>query len=275
MILVSARFSERALKQTQKLGKVMKQALGSLDLVLAQTRDDAMRLEQFNIKSLQVCGNLKFDVSVTKEQIHQGQDLKMLISRPIVVISSTREGEEQMFLEAMADPELRETIKAHNTLYVIVPRHPERFKVVEKLIQSMDLSYVKRSDQPSEKELMKADICLGDSLGEMFFYYAVSDVAIVAGGFVNLGGQNHIEASALGVPVIVGPYTRNFEKAVEDAIVEGAARRTDTPYQALELAETIVADEDIAQEMSRGARQWLSLHNGVTKRIAKAVKPYL
>lgn len=275
MLLVSARFSERALRQTLKLGTVLREAMESLDLVLAQTHNDAMRLENFKLKDLQVCGNLKFDVSITKEQIVQGQQIRKRVSRPIVVISSTREGEEQQFVDALLEPEIQRLTKKNNTLYLIVPRHPERFREVERIIQNADLRYVKRSDNPEPEALMGVDVCLGDSLGEMFMYYAVSDIAIVAGGFVNLGGQNHIEASALGVPVIVGPYTRNFEQAVEDAIVEGAARRTDNPEQALRLAEGLVENPDTAQAMSKAAHQWLSLHNGVTTRIYEAIRPYL
>ncbi|WP_028357485.1 3-deoxy-D-manno-octulosonic acid transferase [Brackiella oedipodis] len=275
MLLVSARFSQRALKQTKRFGKVMRQALASLDMVLAQTYQDERRLRQFDLKHLEVVGNLKFDVDKSPQQVHQGRITGQHIKRPIVVIASTRDGEEALFIKAMQEDALRQRIRQNKTLYVIVPRHPERFAEVEELLQHSYLNFTKRSSQPTDKALMQVDVVLGDSMGEMFFYYGMAEVAIVAGGFVNLGGQNHIEASALGVPVIVGPYTRNFEKAVEDAIVEGAARRAQTPLEALQMAEYLIENQEEADAMSKAAAQWMSLHNGVTQRIIDAIQPYL
>src|SRR5690606_35016637 len=89
---------------------------------------------------------------------------------------------------------------------------------------------------------------LGDSLGEMLWDYALAQVAVVAGSFQPLGGQNLIEACAIGTPVIVGPHTRNFEQAVVDAMDEGAALRAPNAEAALQLALQLLDDP---QRLSR------------------------
>src|SRR5690606_213940 len=101
-----------------------------------------------------------------------------------------------------------------------------------------------------------ATVLLGDSLGEMHWYYALSRVAVVAGSFQPLGGQNMIEASAVGVPVIVGPHTRNFEQSVADALAEGAALRAADADSALHLALQLVDDAARMSRMGQAGAHW-------------------
>ena len=60
-------------------------------------------------------------------------------------------------------------------------------------------------------------------MGEMFAYYAACDIAFIGGSLLPLGGQNLLEACAVGKPVVIGPHTFNFEEATEHAIEAGAA----------------------------------------------------
>ncbi|NLY65289.1 MAG: 3-deoxy-D-manno-octulosonic acid transferase [Alcaligenaceae bacterium] len=282
LIVASARFSESALKQAQWLGSVMRNALAGLDLVLTQTRFDSARLEILGVKRMQVVGNLKFDLNISYGQVHTGQVVREVINRQVLAIASTRDGEEESFLKV-----IKAVVKQHQIqqeegrqvpdlpLFMIIPRHPQRFREVETLIQQSGLSYACRSQNPLDNDLKKINVLLCDSVGEMFFYYAMSDLAIVAGSFGMFGGQNHIEACALGVPVIVGPHTDNFEQAVDDALSEGAARRTQDAEEAILLALKILGNEEQRLGMSKAAKQWLSLHEGATDRIMSALKPYL
>src|SRR5690606_37753058 len=129
-------------------------------------------------------------------------------------------------------------------LYCLIPRHPERFETAAGLLANAGLAFVRRSQfiemgdctATALRACSDAAVLLGDSLGEMPRYYASAQVAIVAGSFAPLGGQNLIEACAVGVPVLVGPHTRNFEQAVVDAIDEGAALRVPDAEAALQMA---------------------------------------
>ncbi len=108
-------------------------------------------------------------------------------------------------------------------LTVIVPRHPQRFEEVAALLQQRGHKVQRRSEnRPIEADTR---IVVGDSMGEMFAYYAACDVAFIGGSLLPLGGQNLLEACAVGRPVIVGPHTFNFEDATNGAIQAGAAIR--------------------------------------------------
>lgn len=288
MVLASARFSRSAFKQANFMGAIARQAYQSLDMILAQSHQDASRLRDFGLENVEVVGNLKFDVNIALNQLEMGKTLRSNLQRSVMTIASTRDGEDAMFIEAIqarlrqqeaaikrGTEDLKSSLDLKKILCVIVPRHPERFVEVEAQLRKSKLSYVRRSDNPSDEQLAEVQILLGDTIGEMFFYYGMSDVAIVAGSFADFGGQNHIEACAVGVPVIVGPYTQNFEKYVEDAIVEGAARRVNNAFEAVILAKALIADEDLLHKMGQAGKQWLALHQGVSQRIFRTIKPLL
>lgn len=116
---------------------------------------------------------------------------------------------------------------------------------------------------------------LGDSLGEMAFYYAACDVAIVAGSFAPLGGQNLIEACAAAVPVIVGPHTFNFQQAAIEAIEAGGVLRAADAGQAVQVALELLKDDARRQSMGRAGRAWFETHAGAVARTMGALSPWL
>ncbi|MDH2052933.1 3-deoxy-D-manno-octulosonic acid transferase [Achromobacter marplatensis] len=272
MALVSARFSASSLRQAGRMGGVMREALAGLDLVLAQTAEDAGRLAQAGAAAPVVTGNLKFDLALPAPQVQAGRAWRTQLGRPVLAVASTREGEDSGFIGA---------IKRHaaarrapdSPLLLLIPRHPQRFDEAARQLAEAGLAFVRRSEgtEPDPDTL----VVLGDTLGEMAFYYAASDVAIVAGSFAPLGGQNLIEACAAGVPVIVGPHTFNFKQAAEDAIAAGAVLRAADTGQAVDSAMALLADAPRRQAASQAARAWFDSHAGATRRTLAALAPWL
>jgi len=272
MALVSARFSASSLRQAGRMGSVMREALAGLDAVLAQTAEDAARLTEAGARPPAVTGNLKFDLALPEAQVRAGQAWRERLGRRVVAVASTREGEDSGFIDA---------IKRHasnsgthgSPLFLLIPRHPQRFDEAAGLLAAAGLAFTRRSEgvDPSPDTV----VLLGDTLGEMAFYYAASEVAIVAGSFAPLGGQNLIEACAAGVPVIVGPHTFNFKQAAEDAIEAGAAQRVPDAGQAVDTAMELLADEARRERGGEAARAWFGAHAGATRRTLDALAPWL
>ncbi len=269
MALVSARYSASSLRQAARLGRVMREALQGLDLVLAQTAQDADRLAQAGVRQPAVSGNLKFDLSLPEPQVRAGQAWRARLGRPVIALASTREGEDAPFIEALK----RQAAQPGGPLFLLIPRHPQRFDEAAALLEQAGIGYVRRSS--GQEPGTDTSVLLGDTLGEMAFYYAASDVAVVAGSFAPLGGQNLIEACAAGVPVIVGPHTFNFQQAASDAIEAGAAQRQPDPAQAVAAALALVADPARRQVAGEAAREWFSSHAGATARTMAALGPWL
>ncbi len=273
LALVSARLSAASARKTLRLKSLAHQTYGYLDAVFAQTEADAERLVRVGAHAPRVVGNLKFDLNLPVAMLQAGRNWHDSLRRPVIALASTREGEEEELIRA-----LQQTPR-QGVLVVLIPRHPQRFDEVAGLLRAAGISMMRRSaiagtpsvgDVPSDIEVL-----LGDSLGEMPFYYAAADVAIVAGSFAPLGGQNLIEASACGVPVIIGPHTFNFAQASEDAIAAGAALRTDSAAHAWLQALALIDDEPRRQAMRDAAMQFSGAHTGATQRVMRAVGAWL
>lgn len=279
LMLASARLSDQSLRSTIRAGAVMREAYRSFSLVYAQTLQDAHRLEHAGAQGVRVSGNLKFDVVLPEDKIKRGRRFAQDMARRVIVIASTREGEDEQFVQAI-QRYLRKAQELSGgfhepVLFVIIPRHPQRFDTLERLLQQYNLTYVKRSTliqhgdggSTALSACQQVDVVLGDTLGEMHWYYALARVAIVAGSFEPLGGQNFIEASAMGVPVIVGPHTRHFEQAVADAVQAEAVLRASNADNALQSALELLSQPARLNYLSDCALHWVQLHTGAVARV--------
>ena len=112
-------------------------------------------------------------------------------------------------------------------------------------------------------------------MGEMYAYCAAADVAIIGGSWEKLGGQNPIEASTVGCPVIVGPHTFNFKVVCEQAIEVGAAVRADDIEDAVEEAIEILANPPRRAAMGQAGRDFAQSHRGATERTMDMLTPLL
>jgi 3-deoxy-D-manno-octulosonic-acid transferase len=253
VVLANARLSEKSARGYLRLRSLAQPAFASLALVCAQSEADAARLRSVGARRVEVTGNLKFDVGPDPEQLAAGRAWRAAIGRPMLLLASTREGEEQMLLEELkAD---------RNLLVVIVPRHPQRFDDVAPMTQA------RRTRQPLP--LPEHRLYLGDTMGEMPFYYAACDVAVIGGSFAPLGGQNLIEALACGSPVVVGPSMFNFAEATRLALEAGAVLQAANAVDAVKLAVSLLHDARLRRAMSAAGRKLCQTHRGATERHLK------
>jgi len=257
VVLASARMSESSAFGYRKWSAVVRPAFSSLAAACAQSDADAARLVELGAKDVSVCGNLKFDIAPDAAQVEAGRAWKAWLGRPVLLIASTREGEERLIVEALAST----TTQA---LALLVPRHPQRFDAVAELLGES----VRRRSR-GEDPLPGDRLFLGDTMGEMAFYYSAADVAIIGGSFLPLGGQNLIEACAVGTPVIFGPSMHNFAEASSLALAAGAAEQVPDPAQAIRVANRLIADRVRREEMGAAGQRLCATHRGaVQKHIA-------
>jgi len=261
LFLVNARLSARSLDGYQRAASLTEPMFAALTAAYAQTAADAARLHEAGVRDVKVTGNLKFDLAPPPDTATRAAELRRRIgARPTWVAGCTRDGEEAMILDALAAAPL-----PPGTLTVIVPRHPQRFDDVARLLKERGIAYVRRSagsDVPAA-----AAVLLGDSLGELAAYYAAADVAFVAGNLAPLGGHNLIEAIAAGTPTLVGPHTFNFAEAAREAVAAGAARRV-PDAEALVREVALLLDDPATRDRMRAAgAAFLAAHRGATDRL--------
>ena len=282
LVLVNARMSEKSMRQAQRLSWLSRPAYQGLSAVLAQTPADAERLKHLGADVTAVLGNLKFDAKPEAAQLAQALLWKQQLTRPVVLFTSSREGEELMWLDtlqALKDAPLDAHAHVNAAHWMVVPRHPQRFDEVASLIESRGWKVSRRSQWLDGPDLAHQDdvdtVWLGDSLGEMALYYGLSDVALLGGSFAPLGGQNLIESTACGCPVVMGPHTFNFAQAAQLAEEAGAALRVADMPQAVTTALQMVQSGPDENAHVQACMAFSQAHRGAAQRTVEALLPYV
>ncbi|BAK78766.1 3-deoxy-D-manno-octulosonic-acid transferase domain protein [Pseudogulbenkiania sp. NH8B] len=266
LFLANARLSEKSLRGYRKVARLMAPALGQFRAIAAQTADDAGRLQQLGAVDVAVCGNTKYDFTAPEAALELGAAFRRRIGpRPVLVCASTRDGEEALILDAW-----RAAGRAvADALLVIVPRHPERFASVAGLAEAAGFAVQRRSDDAALRDTTQ--VWIGDSMGELFGYYAAADVAFVGGSLLPLGGQNLIEPASVGVPVLFGPSMFNFADASAKALASGAAVQVADAAALVQQALALLADPARRQSMRQAALGFTAAHRGASERIVALI----
>ncbi len=251
VLLANARMSEKSARGYESWLGLARPAFASLAAVCAQSGEDAQRLRALGARRVEVAGNLKFDSAPDESKRADGRAWRERLGRPVLLLASTREGEEKMLLDAMPAWDGK-------ILAVLVPRHPGRFEEVAPLSQSRR----SRGEAPAPADRVH----LGDTMGEMDFYYAAADVAVIGGSFVPRGGQNLIEACAAGVPVVLGPSMFNFAEATRLALAAGAAVQAADAPGAMREALRLLSDPEERKKMGAAGKALCEAHRGATQR---------
>lgn len=247
-ILVNGRLSASSFIRYQKISAVSGSMMQNLTLIIAQDQESAKRFRQLGAYSAQirVAGSLKWVIN-TPKMVHEkdettGIDEKKhsvaidrarhirneatkdtvaelgLLERPIWIAASTHGGEEEIVIslhrQIVSNPVLADT------LLIVVPRHPERFDEVAALMDATGLKVARRSKK--EPISAQTQVYLADSMGELMMWYALADVAVVGGSFVEVGGHNPVEPASVATPIIMGRYTQSCQSVVDKLASVGA-----------------------------------------------------
>ncbi len=267
LYLVNARLSEKSFQLYKKILLLIKPSLQELKGVLAQTVSDAKRFESLGASSVEVMGNLKFDVKPPRDINIQRATLKKhlrLKNQSVLLIASSRQDEEEIILQSLLK------LRIKNLVTIFVPRHPQRFKEVEWILKKYHVSFIKRSDKKITAKSYQ--FILGDSMGEMYSYYSLANIALMGGTLLPYGGQNLIESMAMKVPVILGPHTYNFHNVSNEAIRLGAGIRIQTLDQLKKvLPEMLKSSSQL--KMKKACHEMILSHQGATLKMLNKIKP--
>lgn len=266
-VIANARLSERSQQGYARFKASLAPILNQTSLIAAQDRASAERYTSLGVKAekLHVMGNLKYDLSVpSTANVAQSAWQNAVGDRPIWVAASTHEGEDPLILQAHR--QLLKTLP--NVLLILVPRHPERFDSVAKLISDERFTLQRRSDLNLSTQQVNTNtqVLLGDSMGELLNLYALADIAFVAGSLIPHGGHNPLEPLALGKPVISGSYVQHFQKMYDDLnAVQGVCLLPKTDDVANELACALqkwFKNSDLALASAERGQQVLNQNRG-------------
>ena len=301
--VVNARVSDRSLPRYQRFRWLFMRVLADVDLLLAQSEEDARRLIAIGAPAerVHVGGNLKFEVKPpARGDVHAW--LTGAIHRdgigPVIVAGSTLEGEEAMLLEAFRAIRSRYA----EAMLILAPRHPERFDAVAALLRWSGLPYTRRSslndlplipmsgmsgapevlsdrlnpgtsgapEQAPGPSSLAGAVLLLDSIGELASIYEFADLAFIGGSLVPKGGHNVLEPAYFGVPILVGPHTENFRDIV-DIFRRADALRVVTSETLTPVVLDLLVNWEERERLGRNARDVMQSQQGATHRTAEAL----
>lgn len=271
--VVNARISDRSYPRYQRYHWAMKRMLAQIDLFLAQTEEDASRLQSIGADPQRVhtTGNLKFDVTLPVPPAIAETLRNSLAAEgagPILVCGSTVEDEEAPLLKAFEN--LR--VSHPHAVMILAPRHPERFDKVAGLIEQMEISFQRRSQWQGEP--LGGGVLLLDSIGELAALYGLADVAFVGGSLVPRGGHNIIEPAQHGVAVVTGNHTENFRDIVGVFRNRDAVRIVGVSELPLTLMH-LLENEAERHALGRRAKETILSQMGATSRTLEHLRTLL
>ena len=259
LYLVNARLSERSYRGYNRFKWCLLPILNKFKGIFSQdeaTYNNFLKLGYTGTSA--IVGNTKFDLILNDDFDTKLEKFKTLFgSRKVVTLASSRDGEEEIILNNL---ELKKEI-----IYLIIPRHPERFATLEELLIQRKITYQKRS----ANQLINSNtqVVIGDSMGEMLAYYAISYIVLVGGSFKDFGGQNLIEAIYMQVPVIFGPSTFNFKLIAQNALKEGCAIQIQELNNLNAILDKYINTSDDYNLLKRNCQNFINQYQGASQKI--------
>jgi 3-deoxy-D-manno-octulosonic-acid transferase len=210
-MLINARMSDRSFPKYQRIGWFYRLIFKQIDEVYAQSQIDKERLEMLGANNVQVIGNIKLaEIPKATKALTKPKNL-------LICGASTHEGEERLILDAFVKLKEEEPLAR----LILVPRHPERFAEVSKMVEEVASLEHYTWHNYSENEALNSDIIVADVLGELVNIYAISDIVILGGAFAKVGGHNAAEAAQFGCKIISGEHYFNQRDIF--SMIEGIA----------------------------------------------------
>jgi 3-deoxy-D-manno-octulosonic-acid transferase len=271
--VVNARVSDRSWPSYRRFRWALRRMLAHVDMFLAQTPEDAARLQFLgaNASRVRVTGNLKFDVSLPVappivETLRRA--LETDGAGPVLVCGSTVDGEEPPLLDAFESVRLAHPL----AVMILAPRHPERFDEVDALLKQSGVPFYRRSLWAQES--LAGGVLLVDSIGELAALYALADIAFVGGSLVPRGGHNIIEPAQHGVAILTGKHTENFRDIV--ALFQSReAVRVVTVAELPPGLMLLLADDEERRALGKRAEETMKSQAGATARTLAALEALL
>ena len=214
----SSQLSDKAYRNWQKRQSLAKIVFGAAHRIFAVDAHQANIFQTLSKRtdSIVAEGSLKLDLDQllpNADYVDALTKWKCDASKLLLVLASTHEGEEQALIEGLSRIDA-----GTRPLVIIAPRHPERGGKL-----SQQFSIEKRL---SQKQLPDASnwLYLADTLGDFGSLFTASDIVVLGGSFIDIGGHNPLEPASFGKPILTGPSYFKNEAAFKSLSDVGALK---------------------------------------------------
>lgn len=277
IVIANARLSCKSSGNYKYVKPFMKAILNKIDLIMAQSDEDAARFLSLGApeKNVQVFGNIKFDQVANHQNGMIAEDLAGYLDRSnnfVFIAGSVREKE----INPVVDAITANLANLKKLTAVIAVRHLKNLNLLESALKQKGLSYIKRSElKPPANNIATPDILVLDTMGELAGLYSKADLSFVGGSLIPIGGHDPLEPASAGCAVCFGPYMENSLSASRQLLESGGARQVSDSQQLKNLIAELSANRTLAKSMGDKSRQMVLKHTGVAQRIVTKLTEYL
>lgn len=273
ILLVNARLSTQSARGYGRIAALTKEMLDRVTHVATQSESQAKRFEclGLSLEKLSITGSIKFDLILPQDLGERQAVLleKIGSDRLVFIAASTHEGEEEILLDAYQ----KICRSLPQMLLIIVPRHPDRFDQVSKLCLHRNFKVVRHSVGVGCKQ--DDNILIVDSMGELLYFYAVSDIVFVGGSLVPAGGHNLMEAAAFGLPIIMGPHRFNVADIAQNFAAAGALESVTDSESLVDAWLRLGRDKSLREEMGQHALNVMRENRGALDKVVALIERHL
>lgn len=271
VMVVNARMTDRSARRYKKISKLFNPMLGKLYHICAQGERDFANYAWLGVseQKLTLTNNIKFDQVVST--VASGHPFLGLSKEeyPILVAGSTHDTEETAVLNAAKllwrkNPSLK---------VIIVPRHPERFDSVAKLIEATGLPFVRSSQEQSVPE--NTNVILLDEMGKLNDAYAVGAFAFVGGSIADKGGHNALEPASFSIPIMMGPNTYNNPVICGHLEECGALVKIDSGEEMFTIVDKWICEPNERKKAGQAGRKVLEDNSGALESTVQCIRKYV
>ncbi len=252
VFIVNATMGEKAYRWYRRVG-IFREVVSKVDLVLAQSMEDARRYFSLGAREVKVVGNLKFD-SVERPV----KDLKLSPFQPAGAILFANVRGKEIGDIAEATRMIRRNVSGFRVM--VAPRHLENVGGISAAFrrQGFAVSYLTDPDD--------TDVLVVDTIGDLWSLYRWASVVFVGGTLRPYGGHSFIEPAYWGKPIVSGPYFHR-QPYVRDMVRAGAVLVVKTHEELAQVLLGLLLKPDVAQEIGRRAREFYEGNRGVVDRV--------
>jgi len=278
--VVNARISDRSFMKYFFAKPLVCSVLNKISVFCVQAKIDGRRLEQLGVfpDKIKLTGNMKFDIKVRdyeelrKDYADYRIKLGVRIKEKLIVAASTHSGEEEKILDVYLN-----LVKSFPDLKLLIgPRHPERSESIAKLVnkypllESVRISLLPRvafASQPGERK----QVFILDTIGQLMYFYAISDIVFVGGSLVKSGGHNILEPASLGKPILFGKHMFNFRDIARMFLDKNAGIMVEDAEELESNLRRLLEDPAKIAQLGKASREVILENQGATARNAEVI----
>ena len=280
VVVVNGRISDKSFAGYKRIRLFAKTVFSRIAVILAQTEEYAQRFREIGAvaENVVVTGSLKYDTAQIVDNVAGSEALAEQLSiggDRLWVVGATGPGEEKMILDVYSLLVKQERFA--DLRLVIVPRKPERFDEVARMIEDEGFEFLRYSSikDTDAGPAKKTPVILGDTMGDLRKFYSLATIILVGRSLVPMGGSDMMEAAALGKCTVFGPHAFNFRQTVDALLADDGAILVADERELLQTMQKCLAEPDYAQAIANRGREVIRKNQGATEKTLEQIEKLL